>query len=120
MGAFSVADDATPAMRARSTGGSPGPTGSRPAAVQRQQLAGNVVVRELRRPTVSGGHNGVKGSVCVGERLNSRAHLYEQSVVIGRRAEALKQGTDLCDLTGRRQRGRKLRIEIEGVPVHLG
>ena len=39
------------------------------AAVERQQLAENVVVRDVRRPTVRGSHSSIKGFVCVGEPL---------------------------------------------------
>lgn len=43
----------------------------------------------------------------------------EQSVIVGFRSETLKQGSDLRDLTRRLKRSRKLRIEIERIPVHL-
>ena len=38
-------------------------------AVQRQQFAQNLVVGDVRRPTVRGGHGRVKGFVSVGEPL---------------------------------------------------
>ena len=44
---------------------------ARRAAVERQQLVENVVVRNVRRPTVRGSHSGVKGFVCVGEPLRA-------------------------------------------------
>ena len=43
--------------------------GSSPAFVQRQQLAQNIVVGDVCRPTVRGGHSDVKGVVCIGEPL---------------------------------------------------
>ena len=41
------------------------------AAVERQQLAENVVVGDVSRPTVRGSHSHVEGLVCVGEPLRA-------------------------------------------------
>ena len=46
-------------------------SGSEPAAIERQQLAENLVVGNARRPTVRGSHRRVKGFVCVGEPVPS-------------------------------------------------
>ena len=44
---------------------------SRSAVVERQQLAENVVVRDVRRPIVGGSYSRVKGLVCIGEPLRA-------------------------------------------------
>ena len=46
---------------------------SRPAAVERQQLAENLVVGDVRGPTVRGSHGGVRGLVCIDEPLRAAA-----------------------------------------------
>ena len=54
-----------PAQRRLSSSGASSP----PAAVEHQQLAQNLVVGDVRRPTVRGGHDRVKSLVRIGEPL---------------------------------------------------
>ncbi len=66
---------------------------SLPAAVQREQLAEDLVVGDVRRPTVRGSHSRVKSFVCIGEpsrpgvvEVRQRA-LLERLCRVPRRAE---------------------------------
>ena len=75
---------------------------SRPAAVERQQLAENLVVGDVRRPTVRGGHSGVKGCVCVGEPLGAGVVEARQRALFERLCRVLVAGNRPLRIAGNR------------------
>lgn len=72
------------------------------AAVERQQLAENVVVRDVSRPTVRGSHSHVDGFVCVGESLRAGVVEVRQHAFLERIRRFLVARNGRLRITGNR------------------
>ena len=72
------------------------------ATVERQQLAENVVIGDIGRPTVRGSHGGVKGFVSVGEPLRAGVVEVRQRAFLERLRRVLVAGDRALGIAGNR------------------